>query len=173
MRLQYDGISPFTGNRTLLREFDEECSAHVAMCMDTGYQTYEGLWMSGSQQVAEYENSAPVAVVKTKHIDSNSQVWFRAGDVDRYGRGLLLPGEDTDKKPIWVVYKTKLLDTVDNTYMYTIKVAADDGEKVFHIGLDESSRVEYPVNKFQEAFDTYASMCLGIEVTGSSLNNPV
>jgi hypothetical protein len=38
MRLNYDAVSPFTGRKSVLVEYDEQSGQNVHLCMETGYQ---------------------------------------------------------------------------------------------------------------------------------------
>ncbi len=159
MKLTYDGISPFTQNETLLKEYDEIADDYVCMCMDTGYQTYEKLWKEGSEALKKYEETAPVFVLKTRKKLEDGSVWFKAGDVNRYGRGLLLPSIDDTGKDIWTVFKTQPVAASDPTYVYTIQLTLSGSILPVHIGLVENSKQIFDGSDFGTAYDTYLNTC--------------
>ena len=79
MRLNYNEISPITGNLTVLTEIDDFSSDTVKLCMESGYQTYLNSWrIENSEIISKIEEQFPFDVVNTKFIDaSTGNIWYK------------------------------------------------------------------------------------------------
>ena len=69
LNLEYDDISPFTGNNCVLIEADEKTNAESRICMESGYTTCD-VFTPGSDALKEYELYIPQLYKDTKFTDS-------------------------------------------------------------------------------------------------------
>ena len=77
MRLVYDEISPWSGELSVMVEFDSVKQDNVKLCMDTGYQTYEKHWKVDSPSIEILEAQQPKIITDTKKIDAGGNVWYK------------------------------------------------------------------------------------------------
>ena len=77
--MDYDEISPITGNQRVIIEADPNTGEESRICMESGYTTKETL-VIGSQATIEYENAGLSQFMRdVKHEDSNlGTVWYPA-----------------------------------------------------------------------------------------------
>lgn len=73
MKLSYDMDSPFTGNRTVIKEYIEEAADFLLLDMDTGYTTMQNffnkkIWRDSGKNVEEIEQYAN-ALLEDMHSD--------------------------------------------------------------------------------------------------------
>ena len=54
LKLEYDDISPFTGNKCVLIEADEKTGTESRICMESGYTTMDR-FVVGSRAIEAYE----------------------------------------------------------------------------------------------------------------------
>ena len=78
MKLDYDMISPITGNKCVIVEADENTSINSYMCIETGYTTTDN-FVVGSEFVKSYETQITELLKKIKYIDEDMNlVWYPA-----------------------------------------------------------------------------------------------
>ena len=77
--MEYDEISPITGNRTVLIEADPNTSIESRICMESGYTTSEKLKI-GSQESIDYENAGLTQFMRDMKYNDESlgTVWYPA-----------------------------------------------------------------------------------------------
>lgn len=77
--MDYDEISPITGNRTVLIEADPDTNTESRICMESGYTTSEKLKI-GSQEAIDYENAGLSQFMRDMKYDDSSlgTVWYPA-----------------------------------------------------------------------------------------------
>ena len=77
--MDYDEISPITGNRTVLIEADPNTAIESRICMESGYTTTE-TFKIGSQAVTDYETAGLTQFMRDmKYIDESlGTVWYPA-----------------------------------------------------------------------------------------------
>lgn len=78
MKLEFDGISPVTGNKCVLMEADPTTGVTSYMCMESGFCTTDKL-VDGSDEVEKYENIISQLMRDVKVVDSETNlVWYPA-----------------------------------------------------------------------------------------------
>ena len=78
MKLEFDGISPITGNKCVLAESDTETGITSYMCMESGFCTTDKL-VSDTDEVEKYENIITQLMRDIKIIDpSTNLIWYPA-----------------------------------------------------------------------------------------------
>jgi|TARA_R110001583_G_scaffold95325_1_gene239099 hypothetical protein len=76
LKLEYDDISPFTGNKCVLIEADEKTGTESRICMESGYTTMDR-FVVGSRAIEAYEKMIPELYRDTKYTDQLlNQIWF-------------------------------------------------------------------------------------------------
>lgn len=151
MRQTYDEVSPITGNRRVLVEYDEERQANMKLCMETGYHTYD-TWVSGSDIVRNVESELPDIIRKSAVIDSSGHPWYKLILMTPFL--LLIPELVNDTDEAWVIYALKWAEDGDDVIMV---VPGDDGEDRYRT-IDPNTRQEFPANKFSEAMDVMQTL---------------
>lgn len=151
MKLDYDAISPFTGNKSVLIEPDLISGHAIATCMDTGYYTYN-VWKDGSEFVERFEETCPQIVKDTKFIDSDGLVWYKT--VGMCPSCALYPalGED---EILWKVSKLRdVLVGEEPESNLTLIIPIDEQQAVTKI-LDENTTVTFKELEFKDAMDYF------------------
>ena len=75
MKLTYDEISPITGNKTVLIEYDD-LHGTTKLCMESGYQHLER-YVDGSQVCDDFELTCPQIIKQSKFVDGKNKVWYK------------------------------------------------------------------------------------------------
>ena len=78
MKLEYDEISPLTGQKTVVVEADEQTNIESYICMESGYTTTDKLKID-SKEVEQYESTITELMIKVRFPDKESGlVWYPA-----------------------------------------------------------------------------------------------
>ena len=77
--MDYDEISPITGNRTVLIEADTSTNIESRICMESGYTTTDRL-IIGSLAAQEYENAGLTQFMRDMKFDDENlgTSWYPA-----------------------------------------------------------------------------------------------
>lgn len=125
MRLNYDELSPITGNMCVMVELDATKGEHMKLCMESGYQTFDS-WKDGTDIVEKFLSVSPELVKTTKFIDDNNNVWVKIIMMtpDVVLNPDLVIGEDDNVKMIWKVSTFRLLDegVLPDKNMVTVQI---------------------------------------------------
>lgn len=78
MKLEYDAISPITGNECVIIEADEKTNLNSYMCMESGYTTTDEFKI-GSEYVELYENQITDLMKAVRFQDAElNLIWYPA-----------------------------------------------------------------------------------------------
>ena len=146
MKLDYDDISPITGNKSVLREYDPVLKDTVKMCMESGYQTYLKAWRTDNANfLEEYESTLPVNIKETKFEDSSGNVWYKT--VLQSPRVLLFPDAD-----VWCVVELVDVPTAtDANSMVAVGVPVDQDGNYATRYMDYQSAQYFGEFSFEDA----------------------
>ena len=76
LKLDYDEISPVTGNKCVIVEADEETGEEHRMCMESGYIT-RTTFTTESTECMLYEQGCSALMIKIRMLDNNlGTVWY-------------------------------------------------------------------------------------------------
>ena len=75
MKLEYDDISPLTGNKCVLIEADTVSNTESFICMESGFTTHEKL-INESEFQSHYEANCTELMVACKMIDDKNRAWY-------------------------------------------------------------------------------------------------
>tara|TARA_R110002012_G_scaffold272708_2_gene458338 strand:- start:224 stop:703 length:480 start_codon:yes stop_codon:yes gene_type:complete len=76
MDIQYDEISPITGNKCVLIEADENTNIESRICMESGYTTNERLKID-CDDIAKYELTITEYMRTMKYVDNDlGCIWY-------------------------------------------------------------------------------------------------
>lgn len=151
MKLTYDEISPISGNKSILVEYDEGIG-WMKICMDTGYSTQEE-WIDGSPQCEAFEFACPEHIKNTKFVDLTGQVWYKltlcSGDV-------MLYSDVYDGDPMWFVGKWRDLyidELLSDKYMirYEKNIIGGEIARVF----DNKYAMIFEDTNFADAYNNF------------------
>ena len=73
--LEYDAISPVTGNKCVLVEADEKTNTESYLCMESGFTTHEKL-VEESDFQKNYEQRLTDLMRSCKVIDEDNKAWY-------------------------------------------------------------------------------------------------
>ena len=75
MKLEYDGISPITGNKCVLEEANSHDGSVSYLCMESGLTSHENL-IDDSEFQTKYESQLTELMISCKYVDENSRAWY-------------------------------------------------------------------------------------------------
>ena len=116
MKTEYDEISPFSKQKTVLVEADEHTNVESRICLATGYTTRDD-WKAGSDKLNQFESHITELMNETKYEDPElGTIWYLstmstpaavlypAGSANRWAWQVspveYLTGDDRKKYPI-------------------------------------------------------------------------
>lgn len=147
MRLNYDEISPITGNNCVMVELDSTKNQNTKLCMESGYQTFDS-WKEGSDIVDKFLSVSPQLIRDTAIVDQHGNVWVKiimmTPDV------VLNPDtiqENGNTVHIWKVSSFVFLDEGEIPESNLISVKVDERFKV----LDENTASVFGDREFEAA----------------------
>lgn len=147
MRLNYDEISPITGNLCVMVEMDSTKNQNMRLCMESGYQTFDS-WKEGSEIVEKFLAASPELIKSTKFVDETGNVWVKI--IMMTPEVVLNPDLviiEEEACPVWKVSSFTLLDegVIPDPKMVTVQV----GNR-FKV-LDESTCLIFGEYEFEDA----------------------
>jgi len=147
MRLNYDEISPITGNMCVMVEPDSTKDQNMKLCMESGYQTFDS-WKDGSEIVEKFLSVSPQIIRNTAVVDDNENVWVKV--IMMTPDVVLNPDlkEVGDRyEQIWKVSSFTLLEEGVLPEPNIVSVQVGNRFKV----LDETTSVEFGELEFEAA----------------------
>jgi len=162
MKLDYDGISPITGNECVVIEADEKANIQSYLCMESGYTTTDQLSKEGAY-IEQHEANLTELMLDAKHEDlKTGLIWYptfmqmpggmlypdgTAADLKwRVAKVIPLSGDDRLQYPIPGKdgeYFTSKLD-VDNANIYDtgdFKLALEDLYDIVKEAIDNENKL--------------------------------
>ena len=146
MKLEYDSISPITGNKCVLIEADEKTNSESFLCMESGFSSFDKL-IEGSNFQQNYEDRCTDLMIACKVIDENNLAW--------YPTFMQLPGgmlySDGTSHLDWH-WKVARVISLNEEEQKQYPIIGKEGE--YHTSrLDVDNAIAYDNNNFQEALD--------------------
>ena len=114
--MDYDEISPITGNQVVLIEADPQTGINSRICMESGYTTTERLKI-GSQEATDYENAGLTQFMRDmKYSDETlGTIWYPAF-IQMQGSMLYCERLDTDSNVlVWKVARVVSINDDEQT----------------------------------------------------------
>jgi hypothetical protein len=149
LKLEFDDISPFTGNKCVLIEADENTGMESRICMESGMTTTDR-FIVGSRAIEQYEKFVPELYKDTKFVDQTlNQVWYlstmRTHVACLYAQGTTKDDYD------WRLAMVKMLDADERK-----KYPVDGKEGEFHTHIvDVENAKQFGRNEFKAAIDEF------------------
>ena len=138
INLDYDEISPVTGNKCVIIEADTETGDEHRMCMESGYVTRSSLKF-GSDAVTEYEKGCTELMIKLRCADNNLNTMWYPTFMQMAGAMLYCEGEGrvpsdynwSVAKVVPIIGEERLKYPVPGTekQYYTTRLDVDNAEK--------------------------------------------
>ena len=155
MNLEYDDISPITGNKCVLIEADENTNIESRICMESGYTTNERLKIN-SKQLSEYEQTITEFMREMKHVDIDlGCVWYPTF-ISLPGGMVYCESENDD-----LVWKAAPIVEMDHKERLQYPIPSKDGE-YFSSRLAVEKADTYGKHDFKNALDKLYSMVLEV-----------
>tara|TARA_R100000315_G_C5228470_1_gene139452 strand:+ start:1161 stop:1664 length:504 start_codon:yes stop_codon:yes gene_type:complete len=162
MKLDYDSISPVTGNKCVLEESNPKDNTTSFLCMESGFTSHEHL-LEGTEFQEGYESTCTELMLSCKVVDDKNKAWYPAfmqmPGAMLYSEGtsaqswnwrvakiVPLLGEERKKYPIMGKeneYHTSRLD-VENAKTYdkdNFKTALDDLYSIVKEAYDNENKL--------------------------------
>ena len=151
MKLDYDGISPITGNKCVLAEAHPESNTTSYLCMESGFTSHEHLIEDSDFQKA-YEANCTELMVSCKIIDEDKLSWYPTF-MQMPGGMLYSQGENKHSWEWKVAKVVPLLGEERKKYPIVGK------EDQYHTSrLDVENAKTYDNNDFQSALEELYSI---------------
>lgn len=152
MKLEYDEISPITGNKCVIVEGDETKGSVSYMCMESGYTTASHLKV-GSTYVDEYESNITDLMRDAKFEEEGTGlVWYPAF-IQTPIAILYCSGDSVDQ----MHWEVSSVVTIDGEERKKFPVPGKDGE-YFTTRLDVENAKIYSKEDFETALDEFYSL---------------
>ena len=157
MKLDYDAISPITGNECVIIEADENTNINSYMCMESGYTTTDQFQIN-SKAIELYEKQITDLMREVKYTDTNlGLIWYPAF-LNVPNVGMLYCIGENQSNMSWEV-----AGTIDLTGEERLKypIPGKDGE-YFTSKLDTENAKKFNKDEFSEALDYFYSLVNGV-----------
>lgn len=153
MKLDYDEISPITGNKCVITEGDEDTNITSYMCMESGFTTTDQMKID-SDTVARYEEHITEFMREASFKDLNrGLVWYPAF-LNMNGIGMLYPVGTSRNDIQWEVAKIVELHG-DERKQFPVPGTKDE---YYTARLDVENAQRFAGNEFESALDLYYSI---------------
>ena len=147
MNLDYDEVSPITGNKCVVVEADEKADVVSYLCMESGYTTIDQL-IKGSPYLEQHEENLTEFMIDCKHEEEETGlVWYPT--FMQMPGGMLYPEGDHPTNLKWKVAKVVNISG-DERLQYPIP--GRDGE-YFTSKLDVDNANIYDTDDFKIALE--------------------
>ena len=152
LNLEYDDISPFTGNKCVLIEADEKTGMESRICMESGMTTTDRFTV-GARAVEQYEKFIPELYKDTKYVDKLlNQVWYLS-TMRTHVACLYAMGTTKDDYQ----WKLALVKELNSEESKKYPIEGKEGEFHTHI-VDVDNAETYERNDFKTAIDKFYSI---------------
>jgi hypothetical protein len=147
LRLEFDSISPVTGELSVIEEVDENTGKTAYICMQSGWATNESLLID-SELVTTYESSMPQLIIDSKVIDhQRGLVWYPTSIQTPVA--ILYPYGETVSDLVWVVAEIiELTDAEKQKYPLL-----NQDNTYYDSMLDIDNAKTYSKLEFEQALD--------------------
>ena len=149
MKLDYDEISPITGNHCVLVETDETTGLTSYMCMESGFTSHEKLTID-SEYTQQYEETITQLMRDVKFIDNErGLVWYPSFiQINDVGMLYTIGSSKVDMK--WQV--ARVVDIIgEERLKYPVPGKTDE---YFTSRLDVENAETFDSMDFEQALDT-------------------
>ena len=148
--MDYDELSPITGNRSVLIEADTATNIESRICMESGYTTKDTL-LIGSQAAVDYESMGMTEFMKAvKYEDENlGTVWYPAFIQMQHA---MLYCERVDASSNTLVWKVAQVKEIDAKLQLQYPIPGKDNE-YYTSRLDVENALTFEKLQFKAALD--------------------
>ena len=149
INLEYDDLSPFTGNKCVLIEADEKTGMESRICMESGMTTTDRFTV-GSRAIEQYEKFVPQLYRDTKFTDQTlNQVWYLA-TMRNHLACLYADGTSKDDY-VWKISYVKALDADER-----LKYPVEGKEGQYHTHkVDVENAIVFEKDDFKSCIDKF------------------
>ena len=150
MKLDYDRISPITGNECVIEEANEVDNSVSLLCMESGYCSHEHL-IDGSEFQKKYETRLTELMLVLKFVDDDNKAWYPTF-MQMPGGMLYIEGDED----IWNWKVAKIVPIIGEE---RLKYPVLGKEDEYHTSrLDVENANTYDKEKFAAALDELYSI---------------
>ena len=153
MKLEYDSVSPITGNECVIIEADEKTGTNSYMCMESGYTTTDNFKID-SEHVETYETQITELMKNIKFEDKETGlVWYPAF-LNIPGAGMLYCKGETKENMTWEV--ADIIELIGEERL-NYPVPGKEGE-YFTSKLNTENATSFLSKEFDKALDHFYSI---------------
>jgi hypothetical protein len=148
--MNYDEVSPITGNRSVIIEADPTTNIESRICMESGYTTTDQL-IIGSQAAVDYENAGLTQFMRdVKYDDENlGTSWYPA--FIQMEKSMLYC-ERVSNASTELCWKVARVVPIIGDEKLKYPVPGKEGE-YFSVRLDVENAIIFSKHQFKEALD--------------------
>ena len=151
MKLEYDRVSPITGNECVIEEANERDNSVSFLCMESGYSSHEHL-IEGSEFQKNYERHLTELMMILKFTDDDKRAWYPTF-MQMPGGMLYIEGNSAQS------WKWKVAEVVPLEGDERLQYPIPGKENEYHTSrLDVDNANTYDKNDFQTALDELYSI---------------
>ena len=152
MNIEYDDISPITGNKCVVIEADEKTGIESRMCMESGYTTSDTFKID-SDNIEQYESGITEFMRDRKYIDNElNQIWYPV--FMQIATGMLYCEGNANNELEWKV--AKVVDIIgEEKLKYPIPGKSDE---YYASRLDVENSITYSKYNFSLALNDLYSV---------------
>ena len=165
MNLDYDSISPVTGNKCVLEESNPQDNTTSFLCMESGFTSHEHL-IEGSDFQQRYEERLTDLMLSCKFICMETNKAWYPTFMQMPGAMLYIEGESA------TAWKWKVAEVVPLEGDERLKYPIPGKENEYHTSrLDVDNAKTYDNNDFQTALDELYAIVKKVYANENKLRN--
>ena len=148
--MDYDEISPITGNQTVLIEADPTTGVESRICMESGYTTTEQFKI-GSQEALDYENAGMTEFMRAVKFSDETlgTIWYPAFI---QMQGAMLYCEQLDNSSNSLIWKVARVVNVTDEERSKYPIPGKENE-YYSSRLDVENALSFEKFQFKAALD--------------------
>ena len=148
--IDYDSVSPITGNKCVVEEANEHDNTVSYLCMESGFTSHEKL-IEGTEFQEKYEQGLTDLMTTCKIVSDDNRAWY---PTFMQMPGAMLYVDGTSKSDWhWKVAKTVAI-VGDDRLKYPIMGKLGE---YYTSRLDTENAIEFPKDDFKTALDEFYS----------------
>ena len=164
MNIDYDSISPITGNKCVLEESNPQDNTTSFLCMESGFTSHEHL-KEGTEFQERYEKRLTELMLSCKMIDDTNKAWYPTF-MQMPGGMLYIEGNSAQS------WKWKVAEVVPLEGDERLQYPIPGKENEYHTSrLDVDNAKTYDTNDFQTALDELYSVVKKVYNNENKLRN--
>ena len=149
--IDYDSISPITGNKCVLEEANTQDNTVSYLCMESGFTSHEKL-IDGTEFQQKYEKHLTELMIQCKIIDDDNRAWYPTF-MQMPGAMLYCEGESVDS---WYWKVAKIIPIIGDERLNYPMVGKENEYHTSRLDVDNANK--YNKDNFANALEELYSI---------------